>query len=71
MMVMDEEERIRQVFEKRLMEEPIDATDWLYLAAYEHLVAQGKTPDWYPRILHLEDKLGKKIPRRDWRLDNL
>lgn len=58
-----DEKSIRKEFERRLLEEPIDATDWLYLALYENAVANGKTPDWYPRILHLENKLGRKIPR--------
>lgn len=56
----DEEERIGQ---DRLLNEPIDQTDYLYLGIYEELIAKGHNPDWLPRILYIEQKTGKKILR--------
>lgn len=59
-----EDERVARVFEKRRLEEPVDQTDYLFLALYEREVRSGRKPRWYPRILYIEEKTGKKIPRR-------
>lgn len=65
---LEEEDRIARVFEARRLEDEIDDTDYFYLALYEREVRAGKKPDWLPRILYIEEKTGRKIPRRRWLL---